>query len=62
MRFLETAFQYAKSSHDEETDSVNGQNSSTLLALSSYRWRGRALDWVKFYDNDDDDVVLPYTV
>ena len=58
MRLLETAFQYAKSSYDdEETDSDNEENSSTSLALSSYRCRGRALDWVKFYDDDDDDVV-----
>ena len=61
MRLLETAFQDAKSSHDdEETDSDNEENPSTSLELSSYRCRGRALDWVKFYDNDDDYVGLSF--
>lgn len=61
MRLLETAFQDVKSSHDdEETDSDNEDNSSTSIALSSYRCRGRALDWVKLYENDDDDVGLSF--
>lgn len=36
--------------------------SSTSLALSSHRYRRRALDWEKFYDddNDDDDAGLSF--